>query len=187
MVGTGTMLDFEDKDSYTVTVSATDPDNASDTITVTVTVDNVDDPGVVTIMPDTTPQVGTELTASLEDQDGSVANLTWQWQKDDGQGNYVDIPGATMMSYTPVMADDDSRLQATAMYDDVFGEDKTAMMPTANAVGAAESAVDYYDANDDGSIQKMEYLWALDDYLDEIIEKPAQLEVLDALIDFLGS
>ena len=187
MVGTGTMLDFEDKASYVVTVSATDPDNDSDTISVTVTVVNVDEDGIVTIMPDTTPQVGTELTASLEDPDGGVANLTWQWQKDDGQGNYVDIPGATMMSYTPVMADDDSRLQATAMYDDVFGEDKTAMMPTANAVGAAESAVDYYDANDDGSIQKMEYLWALDDYLDEIIEKPAQLEVLDALIDFLGS
>ena len=91
------------------------------------------------------------------------------------------------MSYTPVMADEDSRLQATAMYDDSFGEDKTAMMATANAVGEAESAVDYYDANRDGSIQKMEYLWALDDFLDGIIEKPAQLEVLSALIDFLES
>ena len=128
-VGTGTMLDFEDKASYTVTVTATDPDNASDTITVTVTVGNVDDPGMVTIMPDTTPQVGTELDwPPVVDQDGSVANLTWQWQKDDGHGNYADIPGATMMSYTPVMADDGSRLQATAMYDDGFdGAGKTAM------------------------------------------------------------
>ena len=138
-------------------------------------------------MPDTPPQVGTELTASLEDQDGSVANLTWQWQKDDGQGSYVDIPGAMMMSYTPVMADEDSRLQATAMYDDSFGEDKTAMMATANPVAVVGSVVDRYDANDDGSIQKMEYLAALNDYLDLIIEKPAQLEVLDALIDFMGS
>ena len=187
MVGTGTMLDFEDKASYTVTARATDPDNASATISVTVMVVNVDDPGVVTIMPDTAPQVGTELTASLEDQDGGVANLMWQWQKDDGQGSYADIPGATMMSYTPVMADDDSRLQATAMYDDVFGQDKTAMGMTANAVGATGNVVDDYDANDDGSIQKLEYLRALDDFLDGIIEKPAQLEVLDALIDFLGS
>ena len=70
-------------------------------------------------------------------------NLTWQWQKDDGQGSYTDIPGATMMSYTPVMADDGSRLQATAMYDDSFGEDKTAMGMTANAVGATDDIVSW--------------------------------------------
>ena len=167
MVGTGTMLDFEDKASYTVTARATDPDNASDTISVTVMVVNVDDPGVVTIMPDTTPQVGTELTASLEDQDGSVANLMWQWQKDDGQGNYADIPGETMMSYTPVMADEDSRLQATVMYDDGEGSGKTAMGMTGSAVGAAPvgGILATYDADDSGMIELSEAAKAALDYL----------------------
>ena len=164
MVGTGTMLDFEDKASYTVTVTATDG-SASDTITVTVTVGNADDPGMVTVTPDTTPQVGTELTASLEDQDGSVENLTWQWQKDDGQGNYDDIPGATMMSYTPVMADDGSRLQAAAMYDDSFGEDKTAMGMTANAVGATGDIVSDYDTDGTPGISEIEASVAVLDYL----------------------
>ena len=162
MVGMGTMLDFEDKASYTVTVTATDPDNASDTITVTITVGNADDPGVVTITPDTTPQVGTELTASLEDQDGSVANLTWQWQKDDGQGSYTDIPGATMMSYTPVMADEDIRLRVTAMYDDGEGMGKMAYVMT---MMPAETLLERYDADEDGEISEIEASVAVLDYL----------------------
>ena len=185
MVGTGTMLDYETKASYTVTVRATDPDNASDSISVTVTVGNVDEDGMVTIMPDTTPQVGTELTASLEDPDGSVVNLTWQWQKDDGQGSYTDIPGATMMSYTPVMADEDSSLQATAMYDDGEGSGKEAMGMTGSAVGATPmtgGVLATYDADNGGDIQKLEYLEALTDYFLDNIDKDTYLEVLALFI-----
>ena len=42
-------LDYETKDTYSVTVTATDPDSASDMITVTITVTNVDEPGMVTL------------------------------------------------------------------------------------------------------------------------------------------
>ena len=103
----------------------------------------------------------------MEDQDGSVANLTWQWQKDDGQGSYTDIPGATRMSYTPVMADDGSRLQATAMYDDGEGSGKEAMEMTANAVGATGDIFSWYDYDTDGTpgISEIEASIAVLDYL----------------------
>ena len=43
MVGTGTMLDYETKDSYEVTVTTTDPEGAGDLITVTITITDVDE------------------------------------------------------------------------------------------------------------------------------------------------
>ena len=46
-VGDGTKLDYETKDTYTVTVTATDPTLASDTITVTIKVVDVDEEPVV--------------------------------------------------------------------------------------------------------------------------------------------
>ena len=194
MVGTGTMLDFEDKASYTVTARVTDG-SASDRITVNITVTNVDDMGEVTFwvgsvaltMP---PQVDEAITGLVVDPDGGVMGETWQWAKsmdNTDMNSWMDIQGATDAMYTPMAADDGYYLQVTAMYEDAEGAGKTAMGMTGSAVGAAGSVVDHYDANDDGSIEKMEYLAALNDYLDEIIEKPAQLEVLDALIDSMGS
>ena len=137
MVGTGTMLDFEDKASYTVTVRATDPDGADDTISVMVEVTNVDEDGVVTLSM-MQPVVGRAVTASLDDPDGGVTGTTWQWANSDPMaGTFAEIDGATSASYTPVEADVDMYLVAMAMYDDGHGMDKEAMMVTANAVVAA--------------------------------------------------
>ena len=165
MVGTGTKLDFEDKASYTVTVGATDPDK----------------------------HLGHHLRdnhggqrgrswhghhnaghdpAGWHGTDGLLGGPRWERgepdvavAEDDGQGNYADIPGATRMSYTPVMADDGSRLQATAMYDDSFGEDKTAKGMTANAVGATCDIVCRYDTDDTPGISEIEASIAVLDHL----------------------
>ena len=126
MVGTGTMLDYETKASYTITVRATDPDNASDTISVTVTVGNVDEQGTVTLNPDR-PLVGTALTASLTDPDGGVTGETWRWSRSDAaDGTFTGIGGATRASYTPVEADEGMYLKITVTYTDDQGPNKTA-------------------------------------------------------------
>ena len=208
-VGTGTMLDYETKDSYAVTVTATDPDNAFDTIAVTIMVGNVEEDGRVTFWRDdqdataASIMVGDMLTALAEDPDGNVGDTppitgedndmypnitgaTWQWSKSEDMNTWMDIQDATNAAYTVMAADDEYYLRATAMYDDAEGTGKSASEVTM-MVGAAAGVWMDYDENRDGMVQKLEYLAALDDFLDEIIERDALLEVLDALIDFLTS
>ena len=65
-------LDYETQASYTLTVTATDPEDAADTIAVTVNVGNVDEAGAVSLSADP-PQAGSPLTATLLDPDGGVS------------------------------------------------------------------------------------------------------------------
>ena len=100
---------------YQVTVKA-EAGGEMDTQDVTVTVTNVDEDGTVTLSA-MQPQVGVELTAELMDLDGGVTGDTWQWASSDAMdGTYTEIEGATSASYTPVVADANMYLRATAMY-----------------------------------------------------------------------
>ena len=118
---------------YEVTVVATDAGGNRGAETVKVTVTNVDEDGVVTLSR-TQPRVGVPVTASLTDPDGSISRLRWQWSRDTTENinSFIDIPGATSDTYTPV-ADDavvtgagpDNHgamfLRATATYTDAAG------------------------------------------------------------------
>ena len=116
-------LDYETKSSYSVTVSVTDgkdvDDNADttvdNTIDVTITVTNVAEAGNV-ILSSLQPQVGTALTATLEDPDGAT-NITWTWQSSSTwSSGWTAISGATSSSYTPVAGNVGNYLRATATY-----------------------------------------------------------------------
>ena len=120
---------------YAVTVKASDPHGNAAELAVTVTVTNVDEAGSVTFGA-ATPAVGTAFTASVEDPDGSVSAVTWQWSRSDTQGGtYADISGATSASYTPVGGDAGKWLRASAVYTDGEGSGKSAQAEAANAVG----------------------------------------------------
>ena len=74
-------LDYETKATYSVTVTATDPDSASDMITVTIPVTNVEEPGMVTLWAGAValtmaPQVGDKITGAVMDPDNPDDDAT---------------------------------------------------------------------------------------------------------------
>ena len=122
---------------YIVVVTATSGTGARaltarDTLTVTVT--NVDEAGVVTFS-ESNVQVGTALTATLTDPDGSITGETWQgWERSTDQSAWTIITGATSDSYTPIAEDAGNYLRATVSYTDGQGPNKRAQAVTANMV-----------------------------------------------------
>ena len=121
--------DADGDNMYEITVRATDSVGRTGTKDVTVEVDNVDEPGAVTLSP-TQHRVGVPITATLKDDDGGVYGEVWQWSI-----NPNNISGANSDTYTPKAGDIGSTpLTATVTYRDAAGGD---VDDTASAVGGA--------------------------------------------------
>ena len=94
-------------------------------------------------MSSSTPQVGTELTATLSDPDGAVSGESWVWKRSTVNtstsfDSATAITGATSASYTPAEADLNNYLQATVTYtDDSHTSSHTIAVVSANQVRAA--------------------------------------------------
>ena len=154
---TGVSLDYEARNSYSMTVSVRDdkdpsgnPDTRTDdTIRVTITVTDENDDGEVTLSP-AQPRVAARLTANLADQDGSISDEIWQWESSYDQTIWSVIGGATdSNSYTPVDGDVRSFLRATVFYTDKHGGGKQAEAVSTNAV--REAATNHAPAFTDGA------------------------------------
>ena len=109
----------EDTDNvYNLTIGASDAEGNLTKVDVTVTVTNVDEAGTVTLS-SLDPEEEVRITATLADPDGIASNIRWQWARSsDGSTGWVDIDEATSGIYTPVPADADHYLRATANYED---------------------------------------------------------------------
>ena len=129
-------LDFETKPSYSITVEVHDGRDGSGatsttidyTQAVTIMVENVEEPGTITLTTDTQSiQARVEVTAALEDDD-IPSGLTWQWSRSpNGRTDWVNIQGATSAAYTPTLEEDRGNyIRATASYMDGHGSNKTA-------------------------------------------------------------
>ena len=166
-------LDYETKATYSVTVTATDPDSASDMITVTITVINEEEMGRVTFWRDgadaTTAaiMVGDMLSGLAEDPDGNVGDTppitdmypnitgaTWQWAKTmtpDMMDSWKDITGVTDAAYTVMDDDAGYYLRATAMYDDGEGMGKMASEETMMVMMMTMNASPEFADSEDGA------------------------------------
>ena len=174
-------LDYVTKVTYSVMVTATDPDSASDMITVTITVTNVDEPGMVTLWAGAdaltmAPQVGDTITGAVMDPDGGETGESWQWARTTTPAmmdSWMDIAGETNAAYTVAAGDEGYYLRVMATYTDAVGTD-TAMeysMPTMMVTAVDETQpADFdplakYDADKSGKLEKDEVIQAINDYL----------------------
>ena len=141
-------LDYETRSRpYQVTVHVRDgkdaagedaPTEEDATIRVTITVINLDEAGLVALLPSSTPQEKQALTAMLSDLDGRLSGISWQWARAaarTGPGN--NISGATSNQYTPGADDVGQYLRATASYTDGHGMGKEESATTTAQVQAA--------------------------------------------------
>ena len=100
-------LDYETgTSSYTVTVDATDPAGLYDTIEVTITVNNVDEPGTVTLS-SLQPQVASRSPPRWTIPTNVRGSVTWSWERSPNRNSssWTLISGETSATYTPVAAD----------------------------------------------------------------------------------
>ncbi len=105
---------------YEITVVAWDEDWEIGSREVTIRVANSDDPGMITLS-HITPQVGTPITATLNDPDGVSTTITWTWESPSGTPATGTVKSSGMTStYTPVAADTGT-LTVTATYIDNGG------------------------------------------------------------------
>ena len=128
-VAAGATLDHEAAGTHSLTLQARDIHGDQDEISVTVSVNNLDEAGTLTLSHGDL-RAGSALTASLEDQDGSISSQTWQWRRSN-----EDIQGANSASYTAVPGDVGQVLTAYVSYTDGHGPGKSEEASTGSAVG----------------------------------------------------
>ena len=124
-VQTRAALDFEVQAVYRITITASNAAEEVHSIDVTIDVTNVDEPGIVTLLPDR-PVANVAVAAALTDPDGDVTDVAWSWERSADNRTWRPVSGATADSYTPLAGDVGNYLRATARYTDSQGPDKEA-------------------------------------------------------------
>ena len=109
-------VDDDDDNVYEVIVFA-QAGSALTLKSVFVTVTDENEAGTLTLS-SSRPRLGTALTATLSDPDTVSGTVEWKWERSAGRNAWTVIDGAASSIYTPVAADGENYLRATASYTD---------------------------------------------------------------------
>ena len=196
-------LNYEDEDSYMVTVTATDSDGLSDSIDVTITVTDVDEAPVISegsvavnnapefasataerSVPEDNTAAGENIGARVMATDADNDTLTYTLGGADMASFAIDpatgqiMVGADSLDFEdPADADMDNDYEVTVTASDgnMADDAMVAVTITVTNVGLADS----YDADDNGVIDVDEVLNAVDDYFDDLIGVDRVLDIVD--------
>ena len=133
--------DYEDQSSYSVTVQNSDG-HLTGELAITITVQNIDEGGEIELSSEQ-PQVDTALIATLEDDDGSLDDIAWEWESHSATTSTwttvstTTAGSATSNAYTPTTDDEGNTLRITATYTDGHGTGKSVEEQPGNTVRPA--------------------------------------------------
>ena len=129
--------DLPARNSYEVRVRAEDAQRAAVEFSVTAQVTNRDDPGVVTLSPDS-PRIGETVTATLTDEDGDIVAApggAWYWRAVESGASASQDRSSATSTYTAWAGALGKRLEASPpAYSDGLGDGKRASGRTAGVV-----------------------------------------------------
>lgn len=141
---TGLELDYETKDSYEVTLTATDSEGQTAQTDVTIRVLDVNETGTVTFTqkdfngePSDELTVNDTLVAALADPDGVKGEVMWRWSYGvNSNGPFTLYVGAFDNEFGAITSEyTDNYFQVTATYTDAHGPDQQATAVTSMGVG----------------------------------------------------
>ena len=193
-------LDKETKDTYVVMVTATDPSNESATIMVTITVTDVDEAPI--IMLGGLAISGSSAVSYAENGTGAIGTYTavgedaasavWGLEGTD-RDDFDIVNGILTFSVSPDYenardSDTDNVYNVTVVAraaGNMAMHDVTVTVTDVDEAPPADDAavLEKWDDSGNGSIEKLEYLMALNAYLDSEIQR---LELLQVLNLYLG-
>ena len=133
--------DYEVQGEYSITVQNSDG-LLIGSLAVTITITNIDERGEIELSSEQ-PQVGTALTATLEDDDGrpfqhrlAVGELFGHHQRLGPLSAPPTAGSATFDAYTPASEEEGNTLRVTATYTDGHGPGKSVVEQPSNTVAS---------------------------------------------------